>query len=146
MTLSNKRKNDKYRDLLCYAAQHLLDNKLLDSEEEKGAIITELCGKQSVIKWQCQEFEEVVVTVWWGYKEDSISADSPIVPLALRRSKVMDASTSGVLERKTGLWIMGSTLDHLIRSLCFCATSAVEDLNRIPSYFGYIGKTGKFII
>lgn len=132
----------KYRDLLCYASQYILDNKLVEKMGEPNAVMATICGKPSVIHWKTTAFDELVVTVWWGYKKTEIL---DTVPLIYPRPyyKTVDAFVSGFLEQTEGFWIHGHGFEEIHRKHRYCSKDKVVDLRNIPQYQGYIQKEGE---
>lgn len=141
----NSIKNDKYRDLLCHAAQFIIDQGLFEYGGEKGVVmVSDFCGKRSLIQWRIIAFDEVEITVWWGYKSSVAPQEYSNVTLIRPYSRVFDLSVSGFLERNDGFWIQGKTLRQLCN--CYCSHVAYHDFCKIPEYSGKIAKTGKFIL
>lgn len=139
-------KNDKYRDLLCYAAQYLIDGNLLGVNKEESCIIGEICGKRSVIQWRSVK-NEADITIWWGCR-DPFPFDAPFDVFTERRCdyyKYFDVSVGGWLGRKGGLWIMGESINQLMPRRLYCAKQSCMDLITIPTYKGVISKSGELI-
>lgn len=143
-TMSKSIKNEKYRDLLCYAAQFIRDNNLTAIEGATNSVLAYICGKKSVIIWRVLDFNELELTIWWGFKNDTIPETIPIL-LKQSLGKLIDASASGYLEQNEGLWIQGKDLHDLICSRCYCSKDSFEDLRCVPTYQGPIHKTGPMI-
>ena len=72
-----KNKAEKLRDLLGYAIE-ILDKKsdIKTISKEDIVLDTEVCGKRSIILCHPMSFEELQVTVWWGYKLQEIPANA----------------------------------------------------------------------
>lgn len=134
MGRSEKRK--KMRDLLCYAIDVLLENNCIkldhpgaenQGDEKRGFLQTTLLGKQSVIAWSHVGFEEVQISVWWGYQ-----SKKPITFFNLwdKRYKNAMVRCSGIFERKEGKWLHGCGGENIFRT--YCSIVAVGELLNIP--------------
>lgn len=141
-----KNKVEKLRDLLGHAI-NILDSKYsIESITEQIVLESEVCGKRSIILCNPHAFDELHVTIWWGYKLDNIPEDAQCAePLStLPKNKIHDARVSGWIERKDGLWLQGKNSYGLS---IYCANSAQGDLERIPVYKpDKISRTGKYYI
>lgn len=142
-----KNKAEKLRDLLGHAIE-ILDKKYDVKNINTDIVLeTDVCGKRSIILCSPMSFEELQVSVWWGYKLQEIPKDASCQePLSiLPKNKIYDACVGGWIERKEGLWIQGKDPKGLFPK--YCAQTAELYLSKIPPYkSNKIARTGKYFI
>lgn len=142
-----KNKAEKLRDLLGHAIE-IIDKKFDIKNINTDIVLdTEVCGKRSVILCRPITFEEIHVSVWWGYKLPKIpqNASCPTPLSILPKNKILDVLIGGWIERKEGLWIEGKDAKKL--SPKYCARTAEQDLSEIPPYkSNKIARTGKYYL
>lgn len=140
-----KNKAEKLRDLLCHAI-NILDKEFgIDKISEDIVLETDVFDKRSIILCSLMSYEELHVSIWWGYKlQDIPNSPSCHEPLSnLPKNKQVDVLVGGYVERKDGLWLQGDKSKHLYPK--YCANSAQKDLEKIPAYkSSKILRTGKF--
>lgn len=140
-----RNKAEKLRDLLGHAIE-ILDKKYDVKNINTDIVLeTDVCGKRSIILCSPMSFEELQVSVWWGYKLQEIPKDASCQePLSiLPKNKIYDACVGGWIERKEGLWIQGKDPRGLFSK--YCSITAETDLVKIPAYNSKkILRTGKF--
>lgn len=142
-----KNKTEKLRDLLGHAITALDRYLRIEDIAEPIVLETEVCGKRSIILCNPHTFEELRVSIWWGYKLQEIPKEASChEPLSrLPKNKILDALVGGWIERKEGLWSQGNKSQMLMSM--YCANSAQQDLEKIPIYESdKILRTGKYYI
>ena len=129
-----KNKAEKLRDLLGHAINVLDKRYSIESITEPIVLETEVCGKRSIILCNPHRFDELHITIWWGYKLDTIPEDPRCAtPISvLPKNKIHDARVGGWIERKEGLWIQGYSGHEL--SSKYCSVLAEKDLEKIPIF------------
>ena len=129
-----KNKAEKLRDLLGHAISVLDTQFNIESIVNPIVLETEVCGKRSIIICIPHQFEELHITIWWGYKLDTIPEETQCSePLStLPKNKIHDARVGGWVERKNGLWIQGYGGREL--SSKYCSVLAEKDLEKIPVF------------
>lgn len=124
--LSEKRKNDPYRNLLVAAVNKLIEEKYIslilgnvNEEQEKGHIFLELFEHNSVIIWRNIGYGELSISVWWKYdhsKHPQANLDgsyrenfnlSKSLANKSHYRKFVGVTASCWLERMTGKYIQG---------------------------------------
>lgn len=148
--MSTPTKKEKMRDLLCYAINTLLDNNIINlnapSEKATGFFQTEILGKPSVITWNEKCFEELRISIWWGYQSNELpSTTSEPLCRKNRYSEILEVCCSGWLERKEGKWLQGYGPKGIFDT--YCAEKAVIELKNIPQIIpnGFF-REGKYFI
>lgn len=146
MTIMKTHRDEKMRDLICFAIQQVLDNGYLDSIGDNGAVKTSLLGKNSIISWRDVGYRELYFIVFWGYKGNESPENVRIhfaYPHKLRQ--YVDVCCGGVLERQTGLWVQGTGKNGLDNM--YCSNVAKDSLMSIPTFESKtLKRTGKIII
>lgn len=137
-------KTEKFRDLLGHAA-NVIDNKYgIENLNEEVSMETELFGKRSFILCSPIGFQELQLTVWWGYRLSEVINNHTSFPLGEKKD-AFDAMVGGWIERKDGLWLQGKGVKGLVNA--YCSRDAQQDLSEIPTFeSAKIGRTGKFYI
>lgn len=138
-----KNKAEKLRDLLGHAINVLDKQCNIESITKPIILETEVCGKRSIIICNPLQFDELHITIWWGYKLDTIPEEPRCSePLStLPKNKIHDARVGGWIERKDGFWIQGGSSRSL--SPKYCSVLAEKDLEKIPMFTSHrIQRTG----
>lgn len=140
-----KSKAEKLRDLLGHAVEILDEQHSIENITEQVVLEKEVCGKRSIILCCPIAFDELQISVWWGYKPQEIpeDANSKEPTSTLPKNEIVDAMVSGWIERKTGLWIQGKGTEGLFNA--YCSRDARQELEVIPKYeSAKIKRTGQF--
>lgn len=140
-----KNKDEKLRDLLGHAVNVLDERFGIENITEPIIIEADVCGKRSIIICNTHCFEELHITIWWGYKLDKVPENAECAdPLStLPKNKIHDARVGGWIERKDGIWIQGYS-DYELSSN-YCSVMAKKDLEKIPVFMSQkIQRTGVF--
>lgn len=139
-------KDEKMRDLICFAIQQVLDNGYLDTIGDNGAVKTSLLGKDTIISWRDVGYRELYFIVFWGYKGNE-SPENVRTHLAYwyKLRQYVDVCCGGVLERQTGLWVQGTGKNGLDNM--YCSNAAKNLLMSIPTFNSKtLKRTGRIII
>ena len=119
---------DKHRKLLVLGLNELLKRNLISLDghgDEKGHIMTELYGENSVIIWNSISHEELRLSVWWKYdhskhpqaNSQGNSKETFVTTLPLAKQKhypsFVGATVSGWIERETGKHLQGEKAQGL---------------------------------
>lgn len=137
-------KAEKLRDLLGYAANTIDEKYGIENINEEVSMETELFDKRSIILCTPIGFQELRITVWWGYKL-SKAIDCHNILFNGAKNKTVDAMVGGWIERKEGIWIQGVDSKNMVNM--YCSRCTQQELDNIPTFVSAkIGRTGKFYI
>lgn len=137
-------KAEKLRDLLGHAANAIDEKYGIENINEEIFMETELFGKRSFILCTPIGFQELRITVWWGYKLSKV-IDCHNILFSGAKNKTTDAMVGGWIERKDGLWLQGVDSKSMVNM--YCSRCVQQELDNIPTFeSAKIGRTGKFYI
>lgn len=135
-------KAEKLRDLLGHAANAIDEKYGIENINEEVSIETVLHGKRAFILCTPIGFQELRITVWWGYKL-SKTIDCHNILFNGAKNKTTDAMVGGWIERKDGIWVQGVDSKSLVN--LYCSRCAQQELDKIPTFkSAKIGRTGKY--
>lgn len=124
-------KKTQMRELLCHAINFLLKNNLISLNNPKNIpesrCETEIFGKKSVITWHEHNYDELRISIWWGY----VGLDNTCNMKPLDYKENVMVTCSCWLERRAGKWVQGVNSELI--SMIYCSKSAINELMSVPS-------------